>query len=181
MKVFFSVLLIAISTISWQTKRSQFYAPLTNADRKKYVLSVDQQKITKPETTKSKVYLNEMFSTIVVKLSNNSSDSLKYVTMSCSWMDNFITNNLKFAIGVCDCDSNFPDVKIIPPHKTAFFTIRILYKKRLATRDNHFKIGMLIVKDLKENQPIDFISEYFSQKKYMANMIWSNPVKIPQY
>jgi hypothetical protein len=158
---------------------AQSYAPLTDADRKNYVLSVDQQKITKPETTKSKVYLNEMFSTIVVKLSNNSSDSLKYVTMSCSWMDNFITDNLKFAIKVCDCDSNFPDVKIILPHKTAFFTIRILYKNRLTTGDNHFKIGMLVVKDIKKNQPIDFISDYFSEKNYAANMIWSNTVKIP--
>jgi hypothetical protein len=89
------------------------YCKLTAQQRKNYILSIDQQKITKPSDTSTN---SRKYSIIYVplRLSNHSKETLRYFTMTCSWYDDYQTNNSKVRIFTGDgCDSNSPIVSTI--------------------------------------------------------------------
>lgn len=178
MKKMFLVLLIAISAISWQISLAQSFEPLTVADHKNYIINIDQKCMSRSTPAMASAYPHKIFSKVVVKLSDNSNDTLRYLTMSCSWGDNFRTDNKNFAIVSWPCDSNFPIDRTVPPHKNELFTMYIAYSKTLKIDNAGFKIGMMIIK---YKRPfLDFLPYNKRVKYYATNTIWSNTVQIPK-
>lgn len=168
------IILISIAAIGWKSGSAQFFAPLTIADRENYVLSINQKSISKARPVNANVFPNKTFSKLTVKLSNNSGEPLRYMTMSCGWEVNFTTDNDAFKIAGGPCQYNVPVMKTIQPHTTSLFTMYIAYDKAGAIRSESCKIGMLIIKESVDTE----LLITGKVNRYKENLIWSNDVKI---
>jgi len=111
--------------------------------KKGYVLSIDQDDIGQPRDTviHNKTY---EFVLVPVKLSNFTKDTLKYMSMSCSWDVIFTINKNIASIKGWDCDNNFPTFSAIAPQKSFTYKIPVSLKKNTNTNNYTFKIGMFI-------------------------------------
>src|ERR1700756_2567220 len=63
-----------------------------------------------------------------VTLTNNTSDTLKYVGWNCSWQNDYLSNNDKWKIVVNLCFQNWYQVYQIPPHQSQ---IKVLQLERI--------------------------------------------------
>lgn len=70
---------------------------------------------------KNEKYLSDSSAYLHVKTSiiNNSSDTLCYLTMSCSWEEFYIINSRELLFPIKSCDENGLILMKIPPHKMA--------------------------------------------------------------
>jgi len=140
-------------------------------DKQNYTLSINQKEIERLHDTvifKKKYFV----SYITIKLSNNSTIALNYITYSCSWDDLFHSNNKAIEVCQSPCESNYPIVKSLAVRKIEVFILPVILKKRLS--DIRFKIGMNLFLDNAANRqlfplPVDKLD----------NVIWSNEVKLP--
>jgi len=174
--VLFTIAIIPI--ISWQLGRHQSFAPLTAVGRKNYILNIDAKEISKPIEIKRKNRPLRISCNVIVKLTNNSHDTLKYLTMSCSWDDNFRFDNYKFGMMGWNCDKNIPVTKIVPPHKTLPFIIPIICDSTVVISATRFRIGIIIIKESINRQFIDFLPMDNDLTRFKNNLIWSNEVEI---
>jgi len=156
------------------------FKELTVQDRKNYVLTIDQSKIGKPHDSvvyklhhkrKCKVF------NVPVKLSNLSNDTLRYLSMTCSWGDSFSIDNKNLSILGWVCESNFSIKKFIVPHKSMTYSVPVAVTNG-DIRDDKFRVGMnLLIVDKKNKRftwgliPSDFKTK---------NLIWSNEVQLPK-
>ena len=111
---------------------------------------------------------------IPVKLTNNSSDTLKYIGMSCSWWDIYQTDNPQVSIlePNIECYKNGLTVLEIAPNHSVVVNIPVGYEDE-QTKGNHFKIGMILEKYIENKQIVEL------NKFDTNNIIWSNEVTIP--
>jgi hypothetical protein len=176
-------LLIILSIISSAMCRAQgnkTHAGLTDYDKKHYILTVDQKQIvlvakTSPPFDRKKY----VYALITVTLSNNSNDTLKYVNMTCGWDDAFTTNNKNIQISGWGCDSNFPTVYKISPHRSVPFDIPFLVAKNLVGKK--FRIGLYLIKPREGRSVIgDFEAFWHSKNSFDDCLIWSNDVMVPK-
>lgn len=79
---------------------------------------------------------------IEVRLWNRSKDTLKYLSMSCSWQEFYLTNHKDVNIRVDECDKNVPRILTLKPNESRTVEIEIV-----ATKDilDEFKVGIHIV------------------------------------
>ena len=179
----FALLLASMFSGVAQIMRIPKYKPVANpkltaADREKFILSVDQIKIRPYDSVytdyKSKQNKNGHYLSIPVKLTNTSVDTLKYMTMSCSWFEFYCTDNNDINPVVWGCDKNVPHLLLLAPHQSN--TIQVaFYISENRGKENDLRIGM-ILKIVKSNS--DFFS--FNQtRKDKQDVIWSNPITIP--
>jgi hypothetical protein len=180
MKRNFLMLLAAVTIISWQGKPAQSYAPLTDADRKNYIVSIDQQELRPPQMSNPGVATSRYYMNIDLKITNNSSDTLKYLSMWCSWSDILKTDNSKLHISGNYCSADHPEVKMILPYKTDTYKLFVVLKREAVVAGTPFKIGMSIYKFINKQQLKGFNSGNPSFKDNTANLIWSNTVQIPK-
>jgi hypothetical protein len=149
---------------------------LTVQDRKRYLLKIDQQKIRKPRDTVFFIKTKRKFFNVPVILVNFSNDTLKYLTMSCSWEDFFSINDKKLTFWGWPCDSNFPKDKVLLPHKSATYNIPVILTNSYVKGDK-FRIGMnLFIVDKRNERYIFDFSPNFDRT---INLIWSNEVEVP--
>jgi hypothetical protein len=147
---------------------------LTDQDRKKYLLAIDKRKISKLRDTvlyklKGK-YLN-----VPVLLYNLSNDTLRYLTMTCSWDDFFSFDNKKLLILGWPCDSNFPISKTLLPHKSIVYNIPIILTGNYLRREKfRISMGLFIV----NKKSMNFINDLPISDRKTKNLIWSNEVSI---
>jgi len=158
-----------------QSQQKSTVHQLTFQDRKKYLLKIDQQKIGWSHDT---FYYRRKckFFNVPVILSNLSNDTVRYLTMSCSWYDFFSINNKKLTISGWPCDSNFPKEKLHLPHKSVTYNIPVILMNGYVEADK-FSVGMNLFIVDKENR--DFILDIDISRHRTSNLIWSNEVKIP--
>ncbi len=81
--------------------------------------------------------------TLGVKLTNNTSDSLKYVSWDCSWQNSYLIDNDKWRImGGWDCFKNGQRIFSIPPYQSE---TKILELEKLyvisKSKTSEFRIG----------------------------------------
>ncbi len=155
------------------------YYHLTDQDRRNYTLSIDQKKITKSYTTLRFTAKDEhTVLSIPSKFTNNSKDTLRYMSMSCSWYD-FYQINIKGTEfwSNSDCDKNIPAKIIVLPHKSLITLVQIIYKKGSIATGTKFKIGMSLQKRINREQPDDAYT--YLLRPETSNLIWSNEVKVP--
>lgn len=72
--------------------------PLTASDRKNYVITIDQNKVwTLKYSLPKNNYYGKVVLFVPMKFTNNSNDTLKYMTMSCSWEEFYLTDRKEIA------------------------------------------------------------------------------------
>ncbi|MDB5091292.1 MAG: hypothetical protein JWR09_5286 [Mucilaginibacter sp.] len=174
------MLLIAVTIISWQGKPAQSYAPLTDADRKNYVISIDQQELRPPQMSNPGVATTRYYMNVDLRITNNSNDTLKYLSMWCSWSDILKTDNPKLHISGNYCSSDHPEVKMVLPHRADTYKLFVVLKKEAVVAGTPFKVGMSIYKFKSRQQLKGFNSGNSSFKDNTDNLIWSNTVQIPK-
>lgn len=167
-----------------------FFPPITDDDRKKYILNIDQDKMLKLKDTltsewnvkKKKFYKRKrFFTTCPVKLTNNTADTLQYMSMDCSWREIYRVkaDNYSIAEGP-SCFKNVPTtIKVLPyQSRTVYIT---LVTDRETNLSQKIKIGMSLQKYWGRDQ----IEMFFLHQDALmvlpdiSNMIWSNEVEVP--
>jgi hypothetical protein len=160
-------------------KRNSTVKPLTAIDRKNYVITIDQSKLSKTKYSRPiDNYYRKTVLFVPVTLTNNSNDTVKYRSMSCSWEDFYIVDKKSVAeIERQPCDHNIPSILILPPHRSTTVRLPIL-KGRVSGK---FRIGMVLIKLVDDKNLFDFsgIDDKFLLKNRGTNIIWSNPIELP--
>ena len=108
-------------------------------------------------------------------LTNTSSDTVKYVSMSCSWQDVYSTDTRDLIIYVNVCDKNVPQIIDIPPHDKRDILLKLSCTKSINQLQGlKFKIGFNFI--AAENYDEMFSEVY--QLTEMKNVIWSNTLRV---
>jgi len=102
---------------------------------------------------------------IKVALTNNSSDTFSYASMSCSWQDFYFTNVAGLTIAVEVCNSNHPVLIKIAPHKSEVRTLCLLPQNYKELYNMKFKIGVKLL-----------LTQTYKEIHHLKNhiIIWSN-------
>lgn len=115
---------------------------------------------------------------IATTLTNPTSDTLHFVSMSCSYEDMFVTNTTSFEVtSRFDCYKNIPVVTTVPPHTKLdqFILIRPASKK-VNVLSSKVKVGMYYIIPQKENGFNGIIEQY--ENRQSAKILWSEEIDL---
>ena len=115
---------------------------------------------------------------ISTTLFNPTTDTISFVTMTCSYEDMFVTDTSVIKVqSRYDCYSNFPTVINIPPNSKLdqFIMVRPI-NKDIKAIDCKIRIGMYYIIPKKENGFEGIIKQYENRQK--ANILWSNELEL---
>ncbi|OYX83735.1 MAG: hypothetical protein B7Y83_10485 [Flavobacteriales bacterium 32-34-25] len=139
--------------------------------------------VTFSQTTKKENYTLRIIEGKVIKenkqifwitpttLTNNTKNTLRYYSMSCSWQDFYSVSSNKLQVVGKGCDKNIPTILTLAPGKSRTVKIRLLISKTIDTSEIKFKIGFNLMKVSSTQKELDFNSIEQQKKK---NIIWSN-------
>ena len=139
---------------------------LNDVDRKLYTLTADEKQITKPRDTVITTFRNnksEKVKVINVPISvhNNSDDTLKFCTMTCSWYEFWDTDRPGVGLPNWPCDGNSPETVIILPHHKYEKRLAIIYNSTVK-RGSQFRIRMSLLKATSDSKR----NWFFGQSMY---------------
>jgi len=123
----------------------------------------------------SKTQENLTFIFITTKLTNSSSDTIKYITMSCSWQDPFTADLKELVVHGKDCDKTVPKLKEILPRTSEAVSFQLTSSKTFnELKDKIFRVGFNWV------TAKDFDEMFLKLPKLweMKNVIWSGTLRI---
>lgn len=152
---------------------------LTDGDRKLYTLTVNEGMIAKSHDTLVTLFRKNKseklkYIKVPIILHNNSKNTLKFYSMSCSWSDFYGTNSKDINISTGVCDKNVPEIIEIKPHSEYQQYLPIIYNSKLK-KGEKYKISMSLNKCSNTNNSLwGFDIEEYT----MFNKIWSNEVTI---
>jgi hypothetical protein len=155
------------------------YYPLTEEDRRNYTLSIDGAAVGKPHDTVTYGMNMRGVTSLPLRLTNNSNDTLKYMNMTCSWFDAYILNVDNVRVLPHDCDANFPTDFRLPPHQWVMVNLPVSVEESAGLKSIRFKIGMSLQKFTGQPPLDDFERFYNKISLETGNMIWSNEVELP--
>ena len=180
--------------LEWKAKCEKVVDTLSDEDRHKYILSIDQRAISKLKDT-TDYYLDSVayrkdttsyqegkkqfkFASVQLKLTNNSNNVLEYTSWSCSWCKMYQTDSKSVSVEQQICSGNYPITETVPPHSSVIFNMPILFDTEIFTRRYKFKIGMTLLKaDLVSFHGFDYALPLFKQDP--RYLIWSNEIIVP--
>jgi hypothetical protein len=114
---------------------------------------------------------------IATTLYNPTADTIKFVSMSCSFEDFFVTDNPGFKVRPSVCDKNAPTVEILPPQKKTDRYIMINpVNKESKISDSKIKIGMYFNAVPKNWNFDDIINLYNNREK--GKILWSSELDL---
>ena len=115
------------------------------------------------------------FLLIKTTLTNKTPDTVKYVSMSCSWQDPYTTDTGELSILVSPCDRNVPKLIQIPPDKSEETILSLTSKKSIDQLQNiKFRIGFNLVTAKDQNEMFSKVSDL----NKMKNVIWSDTLQL---
>jgi hypothetical protein len=149
---------------------------LTASERKSYILIIDQRKITVPHD--SLLYKGKRVNTfnVPVLIRNNSNDTLKFMTMSCSWDYDFDIDNKDIHMNGWNCDKNVPKIIKVPPHRGFLRVLPVNIDEGQLKKGIRFKVSMNLTIDDGNHH----LFELYTDPTGKYNQIWSNEVVVPQ-
>jgi hypothetical protein len=164
-----------------------FFPSLTEKDKRKYTLSIDQSKIKQlkdtaiyeMDTLRDKGFKRKYLFTICeMRINNNSDDTLKYISMSCSWLWLYRVNNVNFRVADQFCLKNVDEIRAVLPRRSSIVKIPVITDSK-TDFPKKIKIGLSLQKFTGSDQFFNF----FDPRELMlrpetSNMIWSNEVMI---
>ena len=95
---------------------TSFHAHRTESNKLSLVVGVDSRNV------------NNL--SLKVTLINNTSDTVKYISMDCSWQESYRINSDKWEIDISICYKNGRVIISLPPHQR---TSKILYLTNVVT------------------------------------------------
>ena len=132
---------------------------------KDYTLTITKGKVVKEN--------KQTFWVTPTTLTNNTKDTLKYFSMSCSWQDFYSVDNSKLQVEGTLCDKNIPTILTLAPGQSRAVEIRLLISQTMDASTINFKIGFNIMKVKSSANKFDFNEQ--TKKK---NVIWSNIISM---
>jgi hypothetical protein len=152
---------------------------LTDNDRKLYTLTVEEEKIGVPRDTIITDYENKKKKkakviTVPLILHNNSKDTLKFYSMTCSWGSFYGTNSTGIGLPAWACEKNIPQIITITPHKVFQRDMSIVYDSNIKS-GNQYRISMSL---LKAPNDVKRIWDFWPEEFVRFNKIWSNEITI---
>ncbi|MBO9701868.1 MAG: hypothetical protein J7604_16795 [Sporocytophaga sp.] len=131
-----------------------------------YTLSIEKGKAIKEK--------ENTYWVIPTTLTNNSNDTLKYYSMSCSWQDFYSVDNRKLQIdNATICDKNILKILTLVPGQKQTVEVRLLISQTMDAPEIKFRIGFNLIKVTKKNNPLHY-HEILKKK----NVIWSNEISM---
>ncbi|QEC78057.1 hypothetical protein [Mucilaginibacter ginsenosidivorax] len=168
--------LTAADSLRWNSSIAYFTASPPAVEG--FILSVDQ---TKVDVLHGPLYdgAREYYVQVPVKLTNTSDDTLRYLSMSCSWWDIYRTDHQKIKIfSPNSCYKNSPITCIVPPHQFVIRNIIVLVPKEMASVI--FKIGMTVQRKFDNGLLKDrFLLSSIAPTD--QHVIWSDYVLVSQW
>lgn len=159
-------------------KPAPTYYTLTAEDKKHFVLSVDRSKVSTQKYVTSDAYGTDApkLMLVPVRLTNSSKDTLKYISMWCSWEDFYKVDNIKAAhIDQKACEKNFPIKVIVLPGESTQVMVPVIK----GMQKGKFRIGLLLLRCFDKGPYFDFqhIDDY-RKRNESSNTIWSNEIEL---
>ncbi len=150
-----AVLLFSNVTFSQTTKEANYTFTIIKGK----VLKVDKQ----------------TFWVIPTTLTNNTKDTLRYFSMSCSWQDFYSVDNNKLQVEGTACDKNIPTILILAPGQSRTVEIRLLISQIMDTSEIKFSIGLNLMKASSTQKTFEFD---FKEEQEKRSVIWSNIISM---
>ena len=142
-----------------------------------YLLSIDQDKIAEPRDSIIGGKPYELL-WVPVELSNFSNDTLKYMSMTCSWDVIFKINKETASIAGWGCDQNILTFSAIAPQKSFTYRIPILIQRNAFSNSYNLEIGMYVINYNGGKGFKDLENFLRSNKTSFKSLIWSNEITI---
>ena len=142
----------------------------------KYALNIDQSTISPLKDTLlygEKVHLMRF----VLRLTNNTNDTLKYMSMSCEWWAIYRISDNHIGMFESECEKNIPVIIRLPPHQTGKINFPLRIAEKTNAHGQKFRIGMNLV--MYRNSRQIWKSSIVDELRLRNNLIWSNEVMIP--
>lgn len=106
-------------------------------------------------------------------LTNSSSDTITYITMSCSWQDSYTTDSKDLFVEVNECDKNVPELIRIPPHSSHSTILKLMSNTNInQLKGLQFRVGFNLV----TAKDYDEMNLKLWQLTQMQNVVWSDPL-----
>ena len=133
------------------------------SEKENYTLTIIKGKVVEEN--------KQTFWITLATLTNNTKDTLKYYSMSCSWQDFYSVDNNTLEVKREGCDKNIPTILKLAPGKSRTVNIKLLIKSSINTSKIKFKIGFNLMKVSSNQRELDFD---FKEREKKKNIIWSN-------
>lgn len=156
-------------------------ATLTGEEKTKLVLTVNKDKIIM--LSKKIGYYSGVLS-VPVTLTNNSPDTLKYVSMDCSSEDIYYSNNITIVeTDTFYCFKNWQIIKILPPGKSITTSVLFIKGKEFSPENRSFRVGMKLQKStsIADNYNITILTDAARVWLMGATTIWSDEIEWPTF
>lgn len=144
-----------------------FFEKLNIKRHKSYLFTIEKINIVNKN--------NEEYWTLKAVLKNNTNDTLKHQSMSCSYTDLYNVSNNTFKIVKQECLRNVSVIASIPPYQTSEVELTLIKNKNNKTNFNQFQIILNLVKVKNSKIRIET-----NEKKSVKNTkrIYSNTIEI---
>lgn len=118
---------------------------------------------------------------IATTIYNPTTDTIRFVSMTCSYEDLFTTDTGTFKIqSRYDCYSNYPTVIILPPNARTNRYIMVTQRPKVKdTNADKLKVGMYYLPYPKGGTFDDIINLY--EHRQNAAVIWSNQLDLKRF
>jgi hypothetical protein len=113
------------------------------------------------------------FLVVRTTLTNQSKDTLKYHSDSCSWQDYYTVSNNKLQVQESQCDKYVPIILTLAPNQTKEVELRLILRSS-APLPIKFKVGFHLVQDRVYMDDSD-VSQEFEK-----SVIWSDEISSVQ-
>ncbi|MDX6183797.1 hypothetical protein SGQ44_15870 [Flavobacterium sp. Fl-77] len=133
------------------------------AKKENYTLTIIRGKVAKKN--------KQTFWITPTTLTNNTKDTLRYYSMSCSWQIFYSVDSNKLQVEGKDCDKNIPTILTLAPGKSRTVEIRLLMSSKINSSKIKFKIGFNLMKVSSIQKELDYD---FKEQQKKNNIIWSN-------
>jgi len=114
------------------------------------------------------------FLIVMATLTNQSKDTLKYHSDSCSWEDYYSVNSKKLQIQQSQCDKYFPIILTLAPNESREAELRLVLSGSGPIPNIKFKVGFHVLEDRVYSDNNE-LSEQFDK-----NVIWSDEISSSQ-
>jgi hypothetical protein len=137
--------------------------------KKHYTFSIEKGKMV---SVGASSFLN-----VPVTLTNDTKDTLYYLSMSCSWEKLYSVDNTRLCIASRNCDKNIPKMLKLAPGQSRKQTILLRNEKTKDKTEIKFKIGFYLLKTEK-SEDVFHTMDYFYKDRLKKNVIWSNTISM---
>jgi hypothetical protein len=121
----------------------------------------------------TQAHLTSVF--VTTKITNESSDTIRYLSMSCSWQDPYTIDGKELVVQRAECDKNVPQLVEVPPLGVIQVVLHLCSSKTIdELKQAPFRIGFNCV----TARDSDEMFLNLSQLRDMKNVVWSDTMRV---